>query len=32
VKNSVLFHGGQIMAKKYYGGGLEFVFTIKKEV
>ena len=32
VKNSVLFHGGQITAKKYADGGLEFVFTIKKEV
>ncbi len=32
VKNAVLFHGGQITAKKYYGGGLEFLFTIKKKV
>lgn len=30
VKNSILFHGGTITAKKHYGGGLEFVFTIKK--
>lgn len=31
VKNSVLFHGGHITAKRLYGGGLEFVFTIRKK-
>ena len=30
VKNAILFHGGTVIAKKLYGGGLEFVFTIKK--
>lgn len=30
VKNSILFHGGTVIAKKLYGGGLEFVFTIRK--
>lgn len=30
VKNAILFHGGSVTAKKYYGGGLEFVFTIRK--
>lgn len=31
VKNSILFHGGTVMAKKLYGGGLEFMFTVKKK-
>lgn len=30
VKNSVLFHGGEITAKNKQGGGLEFLFTLKK--
>ena len=30
VKNAILFHGGTVIAKKLYGGGLEFVFTIRK--
>lgn len=30
VKNAVLFHGGTIFAKNAPGGGLEFVFTLKK--
>lgn len=32
VKNSIIFHGGTVMAKKLYGGGLEFVFTISKKM
>ena len=30
VKNAIIFHGGTVTAKKLYGGGLEFVFTIGK--
>ncbi|MCQ2350831.1 MAG: HAMP domain-containing histidine kinase [Paludibacteraceae bacterium] len=30
VKNAVLFHGGRITAKNHQGGGLEFLFTLKK--
>ena len=32
VKNAVLIHGGTISAKNNQGGGLEFVFTVAKEV
>ena len=32
VKNAVLIHGGTISAKNNQGGGLEFVFTLAKEV
>lgn len=32
VKNSVLFHGGTIFAKNMPKGGLEFVFTLKKDI
>ncbi|MFU2377154.1 MAG: sensor histidine kinase [Bacteroidales bacterium] len=32
VKNAVLFHGGTIFAKNMPKGGLEFVFTLKKEI
>ncbi|MDD4848255.1 MAG: ATP-binding protein [Bacteroidales bacterium] len=31
VKNAVIFHGGSITAKKAFGGGLEFVFTLSKK-
>ena len=31
VKNAVLLHGGNIMAKKREGGGLEFIFSIKRQ-
>lgn len=31
VKNAVLFHGGTIFAKNNPKGGLEFVFTLKKQ-
>jgi signal transduction histidine kinase len=31
VKNAVLLHGGTIKAKQRAGGGLEFVFSIKRE-
>lgn len=31
VKNAVLFHGGAIHAKVAKGGGLEFVFNLKKK-
>ncbi|MDR0893542.1 MAG: two-component sensor histidine kinase [Mediterranea sp.] len=31
VKNAVLIHGGSISAKNAPGGGLEFVFTLKKQ-
>lgn len=31
VKNAILIHGGNISAKKYQEGGLEFVFTLSKE-
>ncbi|WP_304198932.1 ATP-binding protein [Phocaeicola plebeius] len=32
VKNTVLFHGGTIFAKNMPKGGLEFVFTLKKDI
>ena len=32
VKNAVLFHGGTIFAKNMPKGGLEFVFTRKKDI
>ncbi|MCD7973058.1 MAG: ATP-binding protein [Candidatus Azobacteroides sp.] len=32
VKNAVLFHKGEIVAKERIGGGLEFLFTLKKDV
>ena len=32
VKNAVLFHGGPIFAKNMPKGGLEFVFTLKKDI
>lgn len=32
VKNAVLFHGGTIFAKNMPTGGLEFVFTLKKDI
>lgn len=31
VKNSVIFHGGTIVARQRKGGGLEFVFTLSKQ-
>lgn len=30
VKNAVLFHKGEIQVKNHQGGGLEFLFTLKK--
>lgn len=30
VKNAILFHKGTIVAKQHYGGGLEFLFKLKK--
>ena len=32
VKNAVLFHGGTFFAKNMPKGGLEFVFTLKKDI
>lgn len=32
VKNAVLFHGGTIFAKNMPKGGLEFIFTLKKDI
>ena len=32
VKNAVLFHHGRISAKNHQGGGLEFLFTLKKTI
>lgn len=32
VKNAVAMHGGRITAKKHAGGGLEFLFTFKKDL
>ena len=32
VKNAVLFHGGTIFAKNMPKGGLEFVYTLKKDI
>ena len=32
VKSAVLFHGGTIFAKNMPKGGLEFVFTLKKDI
>lgn len=32
VKNSVLFHGGEISVKNKKGKGLEFLFTLKKNI
>ncbi len=31
VKNSILMHGGDIQVKKHILGGLEFLFTLKKQ-
>ncbi len=32
VKNAVIFHGGEIIAKRSQSGGLEFNFSIKKQM
>ena len=31
VRNSVLFHGGEIIARNHQYSGLEFIFTLKKK-
>ncbi|MDR0429010.1 MAG: two-component sensor histidine kinase [Tannerellaceae bacterium] len=32
VKNAILFHKGNIQVKNHAGGGLEFLFTLKKQI
>lgn len=31
VKNAIVLHGGQVSVKSHVGGGLEFLFTLRKE-